>query len=1220
MKSFLTLTMTLILGLHLSAQANFWQEVKESQIFLSQSATPQVEAKQQRTLSLDFDAIRTALKDAPMEFTPEAATDAVQLYFPLPNGETTLMEVVESPVMHPDLAARYPSIRAYAARSLDNPLISARLDYSPEGFNAVITTPEGRAFITPYATQQTRYYTIYYGKNISIDPSILPPRSCGFYDFDAEEEMEIEQQIALSERTDLSFRNNDAVPLRTYRLALACTGEYGQNKGGTVAAVLGTYNTTLNVLNQIIQLETSVRMELVPGVEAIIFTDPNTDPYINANNGASLLGQNTAAISQFFPPNFYDLGHVFTMGCNDVGGIAGGTVCSQNKARGVTCHYNSNVAFIVSNVMAHEVAHQFGVGHSWNNCPGNLDQLSSSNAFEPGSGSTIMSYQGSCGAANNVPFPSGDYYNIGSVEDFIFFSRVGSGAGCGESVLTDNHEPVINWPYGNNFWIPRSTPFELQATAEDIDGDELTYCWEQYDLGPNTNLGSPIGNSPLFRSFPPTVSNKRVFPRINSIVENNFNVTEVLPTYERDLTFRMTVRDNNPNHGGVVWEEVAFKADGNSGPFRVLSPNEGDENYRVGDYQEVTWDVSNTDNNRVKCYYVNIKLSTDGGFTYPFTLLESTPNDGSAFVTIPDAITGQARIRVEAANNVFFDISDQDFIIEAATEPGYTVEVNPVAVPLYCLPADPLDIAINTSSLLDYDTTLNLSLVGDIPDGVDFSFGESTLVPGETTNLTLEFDGFEGRDTLDMSLQVVAGQDTVFREIRVIALFNDFSDLSMLTPADGETGIVFSTDFSWTDISEIADAYDIEIATNPSFSEEAIVETATGLTTSSYEPDFVFENNSIYYWRVRPINDCGEADFLTPFAFQTATVDCPAAEPEDLPINLPTSTSTLTSSVFVPASGTISGLTVSDVNINYNPVNSLVISLKGPSGTEVVLFDRNCLNTGLINISFDDLAPTNIQCPPISGNPVRPVGQLSAFIGESTQGSWELKVEIEEPGFGVGSVNSWKLEFCAAIVPNAPILIRNEQLLVPPGQSNTFTTDVLEVQDENSAPENLRYILLSVPEHGQLLRAGQVMAPGDFFTQATINAFNLTYLHDGSDTEEDEFVFVVTNPEQGWIPAQTFQIGIDENATVSAKRQDLENKLSISPNPATDELTLRFSTPLSGELGIRLLNAQGQIVQRFGRVPAMDAVPVSVANLPRGVYFVVVENEGVRATRKVVVQ
>ena len=65
---------------------------------------------------------------------------------------------------------------------------------------------------------------------------------------------------------------------------------------------------------------------------------------------------------------------------------------------------------------------------------------------------------------------------------------------------------------------------------------------------------------------------------------------------------------------------------------------------------------------------VNIKLSLDGGFTYPITLLEDTDNDGSAFVTVPDAVTTQARVRIEAADNIFFDISNQNFPIEAATE------------------------------------------------------------------------------------------------------------------------------------------------------------------------------------------------------------------------------------------------------------------------------------------------------------------------------------------------------------------------------------------------------------------------------------------------------------------------------------------------------------------------------------------------------------------------
>jgi hypothetical protein len=59
---------------------------------------------------------------------------------------------------------------------------------------------------------------------------------------------------------------------------------------------------------------------------------------------------------------------------------------------------------------------------------------------------------------------------------------------------------------------------------------------------------------------------------------------------------------------------------------------------------------------------VRISLSTDGGKTFT-VLTPSTPNTGTATVTVPDAPTAQARVMVEAVDNAFFNLSPGDFII-----------------------------------------------------------------------------------------------------------------------------------------------------------------------------------------------------------------------------------------------------------------------------------------------------------------------------------------------------------------------------------------------------------------------------------------------------------------------------------------------------------------------------------------------------------------------------
>ena len=113
----------------------------------------------------------------------------------------------------------------------------------------------------------------------------------------------------------------------------------------------------------------------------------------------------------------------------------------------------------------------------------------------------IMSYGGLCGS-DNIFGGKDPYFHVVSLEQMLAKTLSGGDAyNCAQKTLTGNHTPVVIMPEGG-FTIPQSTPFALSAMATDEDGDNLTYRWEQYNIGPQSSLGNPIGNAPLFRSFP----------------------------------------------------------------------------------------------------------------------------------------------------------------------------------------------------------------------------------------------------------------------------------------------------------------------------------------------------------------------------------------------------------------------------------------------------------------------------------------------------------------------------------------------------------------------------------------------------------------------------------------------------------------------------------------------------------------------------------------------
>lgn len=1212
MRLFITLTFFLLCLIPAVAQQNFWVDVDPLSYTETEARQQHFQVNNYRALALDLEGLKGRLQAAPMEFTPEAAAP-IRLLMPMPDGTARAFEVVESPVMAPGLAARYPSIRTYKGWNPADPRETIRFGYSPKGFYGTLLTAQGAVYIDTRTRGENPLYMSYFVKD-NPNPELWSSFECGT-------EHEEAAPGDVYEGDVVETRNpTGQITLRTFKLALACTGEYSQYHGGTKELVMAELVRVVNRLTQIFERDLAIRAELIDNNDDIIFLNGATDNLSNGETGL-LLAENGPVINPIVGINSYDYGHVLNIHNTGSYGVALlASVCQvEIKAAGVSGFSAPEGDPFVISIVAHEMGHQFGANHTMSSC----HNISSGTAFEPGSGSTILSYAGICGGGNNVQFFTSDYFHVASLQEIFNYTRNATGNTCPEKTLTTNTEPTVTIPLQGGFFIPTGTPFELVAEATDAEGDALTYCWEQYDLGPlNTGLGTPEGDAPSFRSFPPTEDPMRVFPKLEKILDNNYDKTEVLPTYGRNLTFRCTVRDNNPQGGAAVWSQIRFHVDSTSGPFEVLAPNTFADLWIVGANTEIRWDVANTTNDIVGCQSVNIKLSLDGGYTYPITLLENTENDGSAFITVPDAETTQARVRIEAANSIFFDVSNQNFVIEAATEPGYALNLSPNDIAPHCL-LDPAVIEIQTVSILGFDEPISLELIGDLPDGASYSFSQNPVNPSESTTLTITFENFF-EETLDLQVQAVtASLDTAYRQLQLTTVSNDFSSMALVEPADGRDDIQLQTGFSWLG-TEDANSYDFELSTNATFT-GPLVESAYGLTTTEYYPENFFDNNQRFFWRVRPVNECGPGPWLTPFVFQTISVDCAdSGIASDLPVNLPNQATTRTSSVFVNTDGTISDLNVKNLEVEFNPVRSLRITLVSPAGTRAILFNRNCFtNTGDIELSFDDEAPEDIPCPPTGFVPAQPEEPLSVFDGESSLGQWTLEVRIVETGFGVGTVKNWQLEFCAAAPTTPPILLTNEVLRVPPGQANTITDNFLKAEDDAAGPDQLTFTLLQPPAHGQLYRwsMDEVLATGSLFTQSTINTFNLVYVHDGSDTQEDHFTFIVDDGQGGFIPTQTFNIVIDENAVVSTGEATPANSIRLFPNPAQDQVTIGFQRAIGGETVVQLLTLQGQAVQqrRFPEA-GRQQLQLNTAGLPAGIYFVNVQTEEGIFTEKLVIQ
>lgn len=670
-----------------SAPADMWREVSPESLVRG-PARNAPRPKEFRTFALDVNAMRSALSRAPKEFANDGQELIITL--PMPDGSLQRFRVWHSLIVEPGLLKKFPELgETYTGQGIDDPAATVRFDFLPKGFHAMVISTEGTKMIDPYADGDDRHYIVY-------DKSEFPRLNSFFCEVGTNRD-KLNFDIDIDHSAYLPTFSPEVISgsqLRQYRLALAGTWEYCNVAGGnTVAGCLAAQVTIMNRVNQIYERDVAIRMNIIANNDLIVFAGNNTgcpvgtggsnctagnDPYTNSD-GLAMLTQNQAAVNTVIGLANYDIGHVFSTGG---GGIATlNSPCGNSRAQGVTGLPSPFGDPFAIDYVAHEMGHQWGSQHTFNANTGGCGggNRSNTNSFEPGSGITIMGYAGLCDA-QDLAFNSIASFHVRSVEVIVAFSQVGNGNTCAQTSANGNTPPSVTIPAGTSFNVPKQTPFTLTASATDVNGDTLTYDWQQYNAGGGTGAASTTPNSdadgiprPLFRNYLPTTSPTRHFPALQ-FIRNNANVPptftggvltgELMSAITRTMNFQVLVRDNRAGGGGVNSASVSVNVDGNSGPFAVTAPNTN-VTFDGNSIQTITWNVAGSNAAPVGAANVRILFSNDAGLTFPTVLVNSTPNDGSEAVTIPNVNTTQARIKVEAVDNIFWDMSNVNFSVNA---------------------------------------------------------------------------------------------------------------------------------------------------------------------------------------------------------------------------------------------------------------------------------------------------------------------------------------------------------------------------------------------------------------------------------------------------------------------------------------------------------------------------------------------------------------------------
>ncbi len=583
---------------------------------------------------------------------------------PLPNASEVQLKVEETQVMSVVLAKKFPSIKTYKVSGLHEKGLVGRVDISPQGLHAVLQTADGRRFVinpiqrvdnsyAHYANDSKRYKSSWVKahKAESSDGA-----TCGLTD-----ELGIEltstfsaiapiktylEDVQLQQKASLVQAN-----IYVYRIAISATASYVHAQGGTKAAAMAAIARTINRNNQVYERDAGIRLQLVDNNDQLVFL--SNDPF--SGSLTNILSQNQELIDRVIGTENYDVGHVFT---TRRGGLAFvGSACQSNlKAMGVSGNVSVGSERFALEFVAHEIAHQFSATHTFNSNQGlcsdsHRNQLS---AYEPGSGTTIMAYIGICGS-DNLQSHADAMFHVGSIAQIMRHKQIQQAKGCGTLVTTLNKPPVVN--AGRDYSIPANTPFVLEGSATDPDGDVLLFNWEQQDAGLASPVNVDTGNNALFRTYLPTTSQQRTLPRLQKILGFESSKGELLPNRNRLMHFKFVAHDSK---GATVSDAMTVNVVADRAVFRLHTPPLF---YTKDEEALITWEVANTNIPPISCSSVNIGLSTDNGLHFNELLATNVPNTGAIKLVLPDTVTQRrvARLKLSCSDNIFFSISSRPF-------------------------------------------------------------------------------------------------------------------------------------------------------------------------------------------------------------------------------------------------------------------------------------------------------------------------------------------------------------------------------------------------------------------------------------------------------------------------------------------------------------------------------------------------------------------------------
>lgn len=371
----------------------------------------------------------------------------------------------------------------------------------------------------------------------------------------------------------------------------------------------------------------------------------------------------------------------------------------------------------------------------------------------------------------------------------------------------------------------------------------------------------------------------------------------------------------------------------------------------------------------------------------------------------------------------------------------------------------------------------------NLPPGVVATFSEQSLTLPDPVTMTLSnlqslapgdyIIGFKGQNSSESEIQ----------NVNLKIYTNNYENLTLVSPANMQQGLATALNLDW-EPGVNAQSYRLQVSTTPTF-------TALVVDQETLQTEYAvtgLSQSTKYYWRVLPVNVCGQAVSNTVNRFDTGSQNCnlvfAATDFSDASI---ANTANAVGSVPVTVTGgmTVGNLTA-NIDITHTYIEDFTVYLEGPDALGnpfIRIFEEPCGDNDNIVATISD-AGINYTCganPGISGT-VKPLDALSSFNNMPADGVWTLYVVDAYNGDG-GTINSFSLNFCNVVSANLSV---ENQMADNVSVYPNPTTGILNV----NLPDNAEDTTITLYD----LRGRKIFSKQ---TSLTTESMNIGQLQDG---------------------------------------------------------------------------------------------------------------------------